>query len=76
MSLIAISGGSKTVIGKTLKECKENSKLFTNAFPKNYIAYTLPYAIYKKNGIYDVSIPFEIKKELSIELRLLLSESL
>lgn len=87
IQLINIKGGSRTVMGKTLAECKDLARKISEATlardPKSFVASTIPYAVYKSfydnNGLklklYDATVPFEIKKGLGIELRLLLSDS-
>ena len=83
IQLISINGGSRTVMGKTLADCKDQARKISEANPKSFVASTIPYAVFKSfydnNGLklklYDATIPFEIKKGLGIELRLLLSDS-
>jgi hypothetical protein len=72
VSLIHRGGGTKTVLGKTLKEARQNAEKVKS---KEYIAATIPYAVYlapKSFNIYECSIPTEIMQELGIEIRLLL----
>jgi hypothetical protein len=75
IQLIHMSGGSKTILGKTLAECREKAACIQS---KDYVAGTIPFAVYrsKSNGIdaYDVSIPSEVRKTLGLELRLLIAD--
>lgn len=70
-------GGSRTVMGKTLQECRALAKKISSK--NNFIGATIPYAVYKTNinglNIYDVTIPFEIKKGFGPELRLSIEDS-
>lgn len=83
IQLIHMNGGSRTAMGKTLAECKDSARKISEANPKSFVASTIPYAVYKrvynadslKLKLYDATIPFEIKKGLGIELRLLLADS-
>jgi len=77
ISVISKSGGSKTILGKTLQECRDNSAACSDKTKHNYLASTIPYAIWKVKGtlnIYDVSVPFEIKQAIGQELRLALTD--
>jgi hypothetical protein len=76
IALIHKTGGSFTVIEKTLATCRSAANRVCSKFPNSYIACTIPFAIYRhKHGDlnpYDATIPFEIKKGLSLEIRLTL----
>jgi hypothetical protein len=72
VSFIHKGGGTKTVLGKTLKESRDKS---SNVISKEYVAATIPYTVYlaeKSFNIYECTIPTEIMQELGVELRLLL----
>lgn len=72
ISFIHRAGGTRTVLGKTLKEVRDKSLTTLN---KDYIAATIPYAVYlagKSSKIYECSIPKEILQVLGIDLRFLL----
>lgn len=75
IELIHRTGSSKVATGKTLAACRERALEISECFPTNYIAATIPYAVYPCGQsplptVLDVSIPFEIMKSLSMELRL------
>jgi hypothetical protein len=74
IQLIHRTGGTKTAMGKTLADCRANAKRICAAFPGSFVAATIPYAVYKRDSVYDVSIPFEIKKDLGVELRFLIED--
>lgn len=80
ISLIHRTGGSRTIMGKTLDQCRQTAVKVCAKPGANgsYIACTIPYAVYRSvsNGFnaYDVSVPFEIKSALGTELRLTLQD--
>jgi len=81
IQLICYSGGSRSAMGETLAACRAScDKICKLMRAGTYIACTIPYAVYKRRAppdnllIYDVTVPFEIKKSLGLELRLILLE--
>lgn len=74
ISLIHKTGGTKTILGKTMQECRDSAA--KHMYLNNYLAATIPYTVYsvEKSAMYDVSIPFEIKKSLGIEMRFILED--
>ena len=76
IQLLHKSGGSKSIRGTTIQECKDNAAKFLDKHSSEYVASTVPYAVYVAKGwknVYDVSIPFGIKQWMGTELRLLYS---
>lgn len=77
ISLINRSGGSCTATGRTMVECRTNAAKISASFPGSFLVGTIPYATYRRgeSKAYDVSIPFEIKRNLGLKLRLTYSEN-
>lgn len=74
IQLLHKSGGSKSIRCNTIQECKEAANKFLTKHSSEYVASTIPYAVFKVKGYtntYDVSVPFEIKQWMGVELRLL-----
>jgi hypothetical protein len=72
IALVHRSGGSKTILGHSLKDCRNKA---ARTISKDYIAGTIPFAVYISPGssnIYECSIPTEILETLGVEIRLLL----
>jgi hypothetical protein len=62
-------------MGKTLSECRENATRWCAKKKDSYVYCTIPFAVFKVPGsinTYDVSVPIEIKRSMSLELRMLL----
>jgi hypothetical protein len=76
ISLIHRTGGSFTCTGNTLEECRASASKQCEAYPNSYVAATITYKVYRENACglcpYDVSVPFDIRKWLGLELRLTL----
>lgn len=74
ITLIHKNGGSRTVTGHSVLACKQSAYKISKVFHGSYIAATVPYEVTKGEKGFDVTVPFEIKKALGIELRLTLSD--
>lgn len=72
IQLINKTGGSRTIIGETIDGCKMQAKSVADRFSGFYLAATVPYPIYKASNLFDATIPFEIRKSLGLEMRLVL----
>lgn len=79
IELIHCQGGSRVAVGETIQECREMAAALSKKFPASYFVATLPYEIFLKDTnpslgtvfrILDVSIPFDIRKALGMELRM------
>ncbi len=74
IQLIYGSGGSNSVRGETVEECKKNAAARAR---KDHIVATVPYEVFLAKGYvnaYDTSIPEDIRQSLGEEVMKLYSQ--